>query len=175
MWQRSGVACLYAWLRGATWVQPEASRDVAVPAGPIEVPPTAHRSPSPPAPRAAERSATDIEEWLRRDPLDAAPRGSRGQVEDWLTSDPFAGVEHPAARDVSEWLPVPPVVREAPAAAAVPPPATLLERLDVFHQGLVRLEQFVARAAKLEEAAAHPAEPDARPVAATVLPFRAAS
>jgi hypothetical protein len=121
---------------------------------PEEVPPAADAGPMllmedlPDARRAC--TVEDIEAWLRQGDGEVVPRAhTPDDVSNWIEHDPFGAKEEPVRREVVNeelFLPPPGPVR--------PMPATLAERLDAFHDGLVRLEEFVANCTRREEAEA---------------------
>ncbi|MBI2223280.1 MAG: hypothetical protein HYU53_18985 [Acidobacteria bacterium] len=149
VWSRAPLA--YALARFVTRLR-EGEQPAERPAErPIELPPAAGE----PAmlcfedlPAARRVSAgEDMEAWLRQGDADGPPRFHGPEdVSHWLDSDPFGGrtQEQRAARNAADeefFLP----------RVARPAPATLAERLDAFHDGLVRLEAFVANYTRREE------------------------
>lgn len=91
----------------------------------------------------------DIEAWLCQGDGESAPRvHAPDDVARWLECDPFGGTPlEPALREeVNEEFFLPRLVR--------PTPTTFAERLDAFHDGLVRLQEFVANYTRREEAEA---------------------
>lgn len=119
-----------------------------------------------------------MESWVRASSESVSePDGARAVVDDplsaWLDSDPFEEAPRriPAEAFRSQRQP-------APRIAAVRP-STFTERLDMMHQGLMKLEAFVANCARREEAAASMFDADVpknepAPIRrSTVLRFRA--
>ncbi len=102
-----------------------------------------------------------LESWFDGVGSSSTARQAWNSVDAWLDSDPLPVVA--AARDRAvedEWG-----LTRRPEAAR-PTPKTLMERLDALYQGMLQLERFVEKSAKMDEAiaaASAPAEPPAAP------------
>ncbi len=98
--------------------------------------------------RTHERDAA-LESWF--DGVDPSSTGRQAwnSVDAWLDSDPLPVAA--AARDRAvedEWG-----LTRRPEVAR-PTPKTLMERLDALYQGMLQLERFVEKSAKMDEAIA---------------------
>jgi hypothetical protein len=94
---------------------------------------------------ASPLSSEDLERWFEGCDRDFTPQARVSpSVNDWLLSDPFAPpAEQPAGREHG-WVP--------PSRPTMQ--GTFVERLDALHSGLVRLETFVLKCSREEEASA---------------------
>ncbi len=148
--EEAGLAAAIACGRG-----PEGDPVTLVPA---ELP----RGFAPPPPHTVE----DVDQWFDRCEQEFGPKARvPGSVADWLESDPLeATVEQPAPPE-QRWVP--------PLRPTMQ--GTFAERLDTLHDGLVKLEAFVRKCTREEEATARrlelPSEPPkpARPREGNVL------
>jgi hypothetical protein len=94
---------------------------------------------------SAFRRKSDLEQWFDRcDPNLEAHTPLSVSVNEWLDNDPFAPpAEQPAPRD-PRWVPPPRPTMQG----------TFVERLDALHSGLIKLERFVHKCTREEEATA---------------------
>lgn len=137
LWKMSGVTLLCRWIAGGN-MNKSAERAREVPEDmPVAAPLVATVDPA-------------IEHWLCQG-SDETRHATDVSVSEWLDSDPLAqSAREPEMPGEEYFLPSLP----KPAAAAQ---ATLGERLDTFYDGLTRLEEFVKRCARQEEALAEAA------------------
>ena len=111
---------------------------------------------------ASPRTVEDLDQWFDRceEAFGPKPRVS-GTVADWLDND---GLGAPVEQPVEQ--PAPPDRRWVPPSRP-PVQGTLVERLDALHDGLVKLEAFVLKCRREEEATARrlelPHEPQEQP------------
>jgi hypothetical protein len=143
LWKTSGIRLLCRWITGGTMPAPVSALDVPgdrVVNAPADVP---REVPADvPTPRPVDPA---IEQWLCQASDDTRP-GTGLSVSDWLEAEPLGQpAQPPQVVDKGYFLPPRP---------SAPAPATLGERLDTFYDGLVRLEEFVKRCAREEEAVA---------------------
>jgi hypothetical protein len=119
-----------------------------------------------------------MESWLRASSEAVSePHGALAVADDplsaWLDSDPFGEAPRRITAEVFSSQ-----HHSGPRIAAVRP-STFTERLDMMHQGLMKLEAFVANCARREEEAASKGDADVpqdEPATirrSTVLRFRA--
>jgi hypothetical protein len=137
-------AAMVPWGRGAEDVSPTLPADL--PQGLDAAPP---------------RIVEDLDQWLDRCEEEFGPKARvSGTVADWLDND---GLGAPVEQPVEQ--PAPPDQRRVPPSRP-PVQGTFVERLDALHDGLVKLEAFVLKCTREEEATARrlelPHEPQER-------------
>ncbi len=149
LWKMPGPRLLCRWIGGGTFQKTaDAAREAPIDL-PADVPPTRTTDPA-------------VERWLCEE-SENTRHPAEITVSQWLESDPMgqpavacdaiASSRGTQAEVLNEQYFLPPTSR--PSASA---PTTLGERLDTFYDGLTRLEEFVKRCVREEQALADAAQ-----------------